>query len=128
MEPFMKYLLLGTGFICIGLGTLGIFLPLLPTTPFLLAASFCFLKSSRRAHTWLTSHRLFGRFIRDFTRYRIIPLRAKVISVLLLAGSLTATSIFMINSLVMRIVLAVIGISVTVYILHFPSSRDVNTE
>jgi hypothetical protein len=59
-------ILIAVGILAVGLGTLGIFLPLLPTTPFLLLAAYCFARSSRRLYVWLLSHRLLGPYIHAF--------------------------------------------------------------
>lgn len=70
------------------LAILGIFLPLLPTTPFLLLASACFARGSARLHGWLLSHRVFGEYLRNFEAGRGIPLKAKVVATVLLWVSL----------------------------------------
>lgn len=70
------------------LGILGIFLPLLPTTPFLLLASACFARGSTRLHGWLLSHRVFGEYLRNFEAGRGIPLKAKVVATIMLWASL----------------------------------------
>ncbi|MBR2006404.1 MAG: YbaN family protein [Alistipes sp.] len=63
------------------LGVAGIFLPLLPTTPLLLLAAWCFVRSSPRLYEWLLNHPRLGEYIRNFREYRAIPLRVKIISV-----------------------------------------------
>lgn len=65
------------GVLSLGLGILGIFLPLLPTTPFVLLAAFCFSRSSTRCEAWLLDHPRFGPMIRDWRQHRAIPWRAK---------------------------------------------------
>jgi uncharacterized membrane protein YbaN (DUF454 family) len=76
------------GWVALVIGLVGIFVPLLPTTPFLLVAAFCFSRSSERFHHWLVHHRHFGPLIRTWQREKAIPLRAKVIALLMMAGSL----------------------------------------
>lgn len=73
---------------CVVLGAVGVILPVLPTTPFLLLALWAFARSSTRFHGWLLNHRIFGRFITDWERDRIIPLRAKVLSCAAMSASL----------------------------------------
>ena len=68
------------GWAALALGTVGIFLPLIPTTPFVLVAAWCFSKGSRRMHEWLLQHRYFGSTVRDWERHGVIPLRAKLLS------------------------------------------------
>ncbi|WP_222847179.1 YbaN family protein [Pontiella desulfatans] len=77
------------GFVLVGLATLGLFLPLLPTTPLLLLAATCFAKSSERCHRWLLEHKVFGATIRNWHEHRCIPRKAKLVAVasILLFGS-----------------------------------------
>lgn len=76
----------GVGVGCVLLAGLGIVLPLLPTTPFLLLAAFCFARSSDRWHAWLLGHRVFGPIIDDWRRHGAIDRRAKIVSVVSMAG------------------------------------------
>lgn len=82
------------GWLCVGLGCLGAFLPVLPTTPFLLLALWAFSRSSERFHSWLVHHRWLGRYVRDWERHRVIPVRAKVIAVTTMAASLAWAVLF----------------------------------
>lgn len=68
------------GWAALALGTVGIFLPLIPTTPFILVAAWCFSKGSKRMHRWLLEHRRFGPMVRDWERYGVIRLRAKLLA------------------------------------------------
>lgn len=88
-QTFINLLLKALGFIFVGLGLAGVFLPLLPTTPFLLLAAGCFARSSPAFHDWLLTHRLLGPYIRDWDRDRSIPLAAKVTAVAMMAASLS---------------------------------------
>jgi uncharacterized membrane protein YbaN (DUF454 family) len=76
-----RWLWHGAGFLLTGLAVVGLFLPLLPTTPLLLVAAACFSKSSEKWHRWLTEHNIFGPIIRNWHENRCIPLRAKIIAV-----------------------------------------------
>lgn len=78
-QTIVKTLYLIAGIICLILGLIGVILPLLPTTPFILVAAFCFSRSSERLHQYLLNHHLFGHFIRDWEDHGIIPYKAKVI-------------------------------------------------
>ena len=82
----MRAVWLAVGFAALLLAALGVVLPLLPTTPFLLVAAFAFARSSRRWHAWLHSHPVFGAIIRDWRQHRAIGPRTKVIGVASMAG------------------------------------------
>ena len=84
MNSAKKALLVAAGSLCVALAVLGVFLPLLPTTPFLLLASACYVRSSERLHGWLMGNRVLGGYIRNFKERRGIPLRAKFTTVALL--------------------------------------------
>jgi len=91
MRPF--YFILGWLFFCVGL--LGVFLPVLPTTPLMLLALWCFSRSSNRFHDWLYTHKLFGPPLRQWREYRVIPLVAKYVAVFFMAGSLVYLHVFL---------------------------------
>ena len=79
----MSYRKLGyfiVGWISLALGVLGIVLPLLPTTPFVLLSAFCFSKSSKRFHSWLLNHKVFGPLVKDWQRHGVIQLKAKILA------------------------------------------------
>ncbi|WP_373084953.1 YbaN family protein [Sneathiella sp.] len=89
-----KIILLLIGWFFVGLGTLGIFLPVLPTTPFLLISLWAFSQSSEKFHNWLYHHRLFGPPLQDWSKYGVIPLRAKIIALATMTLSATLVIIF----------------------------------
>jgi uncharacterized membrane protein YbaN (DUF454 family) len=112
----MKILLSVIGIIAVVLAILGIFLPLLPTTPFLLLASACFIRGSARLHRWLLNNPLFGEYLRNIEEKKGIPLKSKVITLVLLWASL-GFSIYTVSPL-LKGMLVVIGTGVSVWILH----------
>ena len=77
----MRIFLIIVGSVSLVLGILGTFLPMLPTTPFLLLSAAAWVKASPSLYEWLINHRVFGEYIRNFREYRAIPLRVKIISV-----------------------------------------------
>ncbi|MEM9738449.1 MAG: YbaN family protein [Pseudomonadota bacterium] len=81
----IRWLWIVFGFLCVGLGLLGIALPLLPTTPFLLLATFAFARSSPRLHAWLIGHKRFGPLIRNWNEHGAISRRTKTVSVSVMA-------------------------------------------
>ena len=83
-----KIAFIAGGVIFLLLGIIGIFLPLMPTTPFLLLSAFCLNRGSKRFHTWLLQHRLFGPPIRDWERGQVIRRKIKVVTTLMVSGSI----------------------------------------
>lgn len=77
----MKYLYASIGFVSVILGIIGIFLPVLPTTPFLLLAAAMFFRGSPRAYRWLMNHPRLGPYIKSFREDKSIPLRIKIIAI-----------------------------------------------
>lgn len=77
----MRIFLIIVGCVSLVLGILGMFLPLLPTTPFLLLSAAAWVKASPALYQWLLNHKVFGEYIRNFREHRAIPLRAKIVSV-----------------------------------------------
>jgi uncharacterized membrane protein YbaN (DUF454 family) len=107
------------GTIFLGLGIIGIALPILPTTPFLLLTAWCYYNGSPRLHNWLINHKWFGEYIRNFQEKKGIPLKAKIISISMLWLTIGISMVFIINLLLLHIILAVIAVAVTLYILSF---------
>lgn len=117
MHSMKKYLLIILGSISLALGIIGILLPVLPTTPFLLLASFCYLKSSRRLYDWLISHKIFGPYIYNYITYNAVYKGTKIKTILFLWGTLILSSI-LVNSLPIRIFLVLMGIGVSIHLLR----------
>jgi uncharacterized membrane protein YbaN (DUF454 family) len=115
---FGKYLLLICGYIFLAVGFLGIIIPILPTTPFLLLAAACFLRSSEKLYRWLINHKMFGKLILCYEQYRAISLKAKVLSVTLLWVGIVSSAWFFVSFLWLRILLVIIGAGVSGYILR----------
>lgn len=113
-----KIILIIAGNISLSLGVAGIFLPVLPTTPFLLLSAACFLKSSDKLYYWLTHHRLLGSYISGYIKYKAISLRAKIISITALWAVICATLIFFMDNIWIRILLVLIATGVTVYLIQ----------
>lgn len=84
----MKLVFFTLGWIFFGLGLIGAFLPVLPTTPFMLLALFMFAKSSERFHNWLYHHRVFGPSLQLWQQHNVIPVKAKIMSVSMMSLSL----------------------------------------
>jgi hypothetical protein len=115
---FRKWLLIVAGIVALGLGVIGVFFPLLPTTPFLLLAAACFFRSSDRLYAWLIHHKWFGTYIRHYREHKAITLRAKVVVLLFLWSVIGYTAFGIVTAWWVRALLGVIAVSVTIHILH----------
>lgn len=111
-----KVLFILIGIICVILGVIGIFLPILPTTPFLLLASLLFLNSSEKLHKYLNNHKYFGEYIRDYHEKRGVKRAMKVRAIVFIWVSILFSA-YMINILWVSIVLIVIAVCVTAYLV-----------
>jgi len=80
-NKFLRYLLIIAGTIFLGFGVIGIFLPILPTTPFLLLAAVCYARSSQRFYNWLMNNKWFGNYIKNYYGGRGVPLKFKILSI-----------------------------------------------
>ena len=111
-------------FVSLGFGILGMFLPILPTTPFLLLSAALFAKSSTRYYQWLLNHKYFGQYIRDFRENKSIPLKLKIYSITILWATILISIIFATKGMLwLQILLAAIAIGVSIHILSFKTKR-----
>jgi len=118
MSRLKKYTLVGLGTLCVTLGIIGIFLPILPTTPFLLLAAILYSKSSERFLNWLYTNKLCGSYIKNYREGKGIPLKQKIFTITLLWLTIGSSAIFFIDSLWVRILLGVIAICVTLHLIR----------
>ena len=118
----MNYVLLILGFVCVLLGVIGIFLPVLPTTLFLLLASALFLRSSKRWYDWLLNHPQLGPYVRDFILHRSIPIRIKVLSISMLWFGILF-SVCIVSPMWLKALLLCVAIGVTIHILSFKTKK-----
>lgn len=119
----MKILLTILGLISLGLGILGAFLPVLPTTPLLLLAAFLFLRSNRRLYEWLMNHPQMGPYITNFIKHKAIPLRVKVISVSTLWLTLLYCAVFVAEHWAFRSFFILLAICITWHILSYKTLK-----
>jgi uncharacterized protein len=118
----LLWIILGVLAFCLGI--IGIFIPFLPTTPFLLLSAGFFLKGSDHLYQWLITHKLFGEYIRSFRENRAIPIKTKIIAVAALWVSILASIFFFTESLAIMGMLIAIGVGVTIHILHYKTLKD----
>jgi len=117
-----QLVLLTAGTIALALGVVGIFIPLLPTTPFLLLAAACFTRSSRRLHDWLLGHRVLGTYIRNYREHRAISLGTKITSIALMWTTTAYGVLVGLDHWVLRGLLVAVAIGVTVHLLSLTTA------
>ncbi|HSC30009.1 MAG TPA: YbaN family protein [Vicinamibacterales bacterium] len=120
----MKIVLIACGTLCVGLGVLGIFLPLLPTTVFLLLAAACYARSSDRFHRRLVEHPWLGPYVRR----RGMTASQKATTLLVLWLSLGATMIWTAHASWLRLLLLAIGVAVTLHVSRLPALRPIHID
>ena len=120
--PVLRALYLVLGLVFVGIGIVGVFLPLIPTTGPLLLAAFFFARSSDRLHEWLVSHPRFGRFISDFQDGRGIPVRTKVVAVTAMTAAFTYSIGWVLEPLAARILVVAVGIWAIGFVLRIPNA------
>lgn len=118
-----RMMLIVGGWVCVGLGTMGIFLPLLPTTCFLLMAGWCFGKSSPRFDRWLHENRLFGAYLTSYKAHRTIPARVKVLCLPSLWGSMALSVLLLTPPLWVDALLLVIAAAVSLHVGKLSTSE-----
>ena len=109
------FIIVGT--ISIGIGVIGIIVPVLPTTPFLLLAAICYMRGSQRLYNALLCNRYVGTYVRNYLEGRGMSLKMKVWTLSLLWIAIICTALLATNSLIIRIILTVVLIGVTIHIL-----------
>lgn len=119
----MRYLLMVLGSVALALGVAGIFLPLLPTTPFLLLAAALYFRSSPQLYEWLLSHKHLGPYIRNFRENKAIPLRVKIVSVSLVWVTLLYCAFFVADCLWMRMLFVGLAAGISAHILHYKTLK-----
>lgn len=117
-----RNILLGIAWISLILGGIGIFLPLLPTTPFILLSAFCFQKSSERFHQWILNSPVFGKYIRDYQEQKGITLKNKIVAVTFMALGMSFSA-YKVPNTYMRISLLVIFIAVSYHIFKIKTLK-----
>jgi uncharacterized membrane protein YbaN (DUF454 family) len=123
MSDIRRALLIAGGTLSVGLGIVGIFLPVLPTTPFLLLGAALYVRSSPTLYGWLMNQRYLGTYIRNYRDGKGIPLAAKVLALVLLWSTISYSALVVLDSLLMKIVLFAIAIAVTVHLAWLPTLK-----
>ena len=123
-DTVSKGILVGAGTLFLILGTIGIFIPLLPTTPFLLLAAACYARGSNRFYQWLINNKWFGTYIKNYQEGRGISLPAKIITIIFLWITIAFSAIIMISSFLVQIILVIIAIGVTIHIITIKTLKN----
>lgn len=127
IKKIAQPLLLSLGILSLGLGILGIFLPLLPTTPLLLLATACFARSSEKFYKWLISHPRLGGYIREFNENRSLTMKTKVCSLSAMWSMMTTSGLLFIASTPARAMLLLMALGTTAYIVSLPTLKMTQT-
>lgn len=118
----MRSITMALGFVAVGLGVIGAFVPILPTTPFSLLAAACFAKTSDRFHTWLLSHRYLGEYIRNYRKRRGMSKVSKVTSLTMLWATIGYSVINAVVSPLAKCLLLIVALGVTTHVLALPTA------
>ncbi|MBM3404513.1 MAG: DUF454 domain-containing protein [Bacteroidetes bacterium] len=124
IPKLQKPLLILAGWVFAVIGMIGIFIPLLPTTPLLLLSASCFMKSSDRFYRWLTTNKFLGAYIKDYREGKGISFRAKIITLTLLWGTMLFSACFVVPYWGVSILLIAIAIGVSRHILTIRPKKD----
>jgi len=123
-QQVVKALLLTGGTISLALGAIGIFLPILPTTPFLLLSAACYLRSSERMHKWLLGNRWFGEYIKNYGEGKGIPAKTKMVALAILWAAIFYSTLMVVDEiLIAQIALLAIAVGVSVHLVRLPTYR-----
>lgn len=113
---------LGTVFLVLGI--IGAVLPVMPTAPFIIVAAACYAKGSQRMHCWLMNNRYFGKYLRDYTEKKGMPVRAKALSILFVWAGILFSAIFFVDILWAQIAMVGIAIVVSIHLLMLKTLEE----
>jgi hypothetical protein len=129
-NKLVRTLWLIAGTICVVLGAIGMVLPLLPTTPLLLAAAACYCKSSDRMYNWLLNNKWFGEYIRNYKEGRGLPMKTKITALIVLWVTIGFSTIFVLHRLLpaqlvlpMQLIMIAVAVAVSIHILRLPTFK-----
>ena len=124
VSPVAKYFYLVSGFLLVAIGVIGIFLPLLPTTIFLILASICFVKSSPKANDWLRNHKVLGGYIDNYQNKTGLTIKSKIINIVLLWFSISVSAFYLTDEFYIKILLFGIAVGVTIHLLMVKTKKS----
>lgn len=124
LPKFYRYFYLISGILLVAIGVIGIFLPVLPTTIFLILASACFVKSSPRANEWLRNHRVLGLYIKNYQDKTGLTVRAKIFNITFLWIMILLSAFYFTDEFYIKIILFLIAVGVTIHLLMIKTKKD----
>ena len=124
----VKGVLVAAGTVSAGLGVLGILLPVVPTTPFLLLAAVCYAHSSERFYVGLLTNCYFGQYIRDWREKRGLTLATKLCIIFVLAATMGVSAVFFVPLMPVKILLGIVGACVSIYVWRLPTKPKDSVE
>ena len=122
-EKLKRGLFIVAGTISLIIGTIGIVIPILPTTPFLLIATACYLRGSEKLHNWMLNNRVIGEFIKNYKEGKGISIKHKIFTITLLWLTIMISTLYVVSLLYIRIILVIIATIVTTHIFSLPTFK-----
>ncbi len=123
-QKVVRALFFVAGSVSLALGSIGIVLPVLPTTPFLLLALACYCRSSKRMTKWVLTNKYFGSYIRRYKEGKGIPIKTKILALAALWITISYSAFFIVNIGIVQLILFAIAIAVSVHIIRLPTYRE----
>jgi hypothetical protein len=124
-ENVLKILLIVSGTFFLLLGLIGIFIPILPTTPFLLLAAACYARGSKKFYNWLINNKFLGKYIKNYREGRGISLKIKIITISILWITILFSTFLIVTNLLLQIILLIIAIFVTIHLLTIKTMKKI---
>ena len=121
VSPTVRYMLLGVGWLFLAIGAIGVFLPVLPTVPFLLITAWAWSKSSKRLHKWLYGNKTYGPYLVAWDRYGVIPPRAKALAIGTMAVGWLFLTLYVATSFWLPLIVGIVELAIIAFILTRPS-------
>ena len=121
--PARRMAWLVAGHLSLALGVIGIFLPIMPTTVFLIGAAACYARGSEHFYHWLLHHKWFGPPVKDWEEHRAMTVKAKVLAIITMAGGIGASALLFVNHRTVQLILGVVALGITALILSIRTRR-----
>ena len=124
IRNWTRTLLIIAGTLLVGLGIIGILVPVLPTTPFLLLAAACYARSSQRFYHWLLNNKWFGNYIKNYIQRKGVPLKVKILAITWLWITIGFSVVFAVEVFLVRLILILIAIGVSIHIFSIRTLKE----